>query len=174
MTRPQGEPARDIGGGTQAGTSAASPDAPSAGPYVPPPAPHYDEARRTAEPSGAVAGLTIFAAVMLTISGLWDFFAGLAAVIRGSYFVVGPHYVYQWTSTSWGWLHLILGAFVFAAGLALFTDQLWARIVGIAFASISAVLNFLYIPYQPVWSFVVIALNIAVIWALLSPRRAYL
>jgi hypothetical protein len=31
--------------------------------------------------------------------------------------------------------------------------------------------NFLYIPYLPVWSIVIIALNVAVIWALLSPRR---
>jgi hypothetical protein len=37
----------------------------------------------------------------------------------------------------------------------------------------SAVANFLYIPYFPVWSVVVIAIDIFVIWALLSPLRRY-
>jgi hypothetical protein len=174
MTRPQGEPARDIGGGTQAGTSATSPDTPTVGPYVPPPAPHYDEATRTAEPHGAVLGFTVFAAVMLMISGILDFFAGLAAVIRGSFFVVLPHYVFEMSTTAWGWFHLILGAVVFVAGVALLADRFWARMVGVAFAAISAIVNFLYIPYQPVWSIVVIALDAAVIWALLTPRRTRL
>jgi hypothetical protein len=150
-----------------------SPDTPAAGPYVPPQAPHYEEARQAAEPRGAVLGFTVLAAVLMMISGIWDFFAGLAGIIRGSYFVVGPHYVYQWTSTAWGWFHLGLGIVVFIAGVALLTDQFWARMVGVAVAAISALVNFLFIPYQPVWSIAVIAIDAVIIWALLTPRRGY-
>jgi hypothetical protein len=187
MTSPEGQPPRDMGGTVQSGTSAAtSPDAPAGTPsgtalggisgpaaeqYVPRQATRYEAAPADPQPRGAVLGFTIFAAVVMMLSGIWDFFAGLAAVIRGSFFVVLPHYAFEMSTTAWGWFHLILGAVVFVAGAALLTDALWARIVGIVLVSVSAIVNFLYIPYQPVWSIVVIALDVAVLWALLTPRR---
>jgi hypothetical protein len=42
----------------------------------------------------------------------------------------------------------------------------WARAIGVAVAAISAMVNFLSIPYYPLWSILVLALNIGVIWAL--------
>ena len=33
--------------------------------------------------------------------------------------------------------------------------------------------NFLFIPYYPVWSVVLIAVDLLIIWALLSPRREW-
>jgi hypothetical protein len=73
--------------------------------------------------------------------------------------------------SGWGWTHLILGAVVAVAGLCLLLDMTWARVAGVALASLSAIANFLYIPYFPVWSIIVIALDVFVIWALLMPRR---
>jgi len=114
------------------------------------------------------------AAVLMMLSGIWGFLEGLAAVIRGSFFVVLPHYAYSVSITGWGWIHLILGVVVFATGLALFLkDALWARITGVVLVSFSAIANFIFIPYQPVWSIVLIAIDLAVIWALLSPRREW-
>jgi len=81
------------------------------------------------------------------------------------------NYAYELSATSWGWFHLILGAVVAIAGVALLTDKLWARIIGVALAAVSAIVNFLYIPYLPVWSIVLIAIDVAIIWALLTPRR---
>jgi hypothetical protein len=121
----------------------------------------------------AVAGFTALAAVFMVLSGLWMFFEGLAAIIKGGFFVVMPNYAYDISTTGWGWIHLIMGVVVFAAGLCLFADMAWARVTGIILATISAVLNFLYIPYYPLWSIVVIALDVFVIWALMSPRRRY-
>jgi hypothetical protein len=57
------------------------------------------------------------------------------------------------------------------AGVCLLADMTWARVTGVALASVSAIANFLYIPYFPVWSIIVIALDVFVIWALLMPRR---
>ena len=45
----------------------------------------------------------------MMISGVFGFFEGLAAIIRGSFFVVLPNYAYSLSATGWGWLHLILG-----------------------------------------------------------------
>ena len=51
--------------------------------------------------------------------------------------------------------------------------MLWARITGVVLASFSVLANFMFIPYYPLWSFAVIALDLFVIWALLTPRRDY-
>jgi hypothetical protein len=144
--------------------------------YIPPqPAWQRDDTRSSAGSGGglAVAGFTALAAVLMVLSGLWMFFEGLAAIVRGGFFVVLPNYAYDISTTGWGWIHLILGIVVLAAGLCLFADMAWARVTGIILATISAVLNFLYIPYYPLWSIVVIALDVFVIWALMSPRRRY-
>src|SRR5690348_12051302 len=65
----------------------------------------YDDAR----PAGAALGFTITAAVLMLVSGLWSFLEGLAAIIKGQFFVVTPNYVYNISVTSWGWIHLIVG-----------------------------------------------------------------
>jgi hypothetical protein len=142
--------------------------------YVPRPAPGYDDVHSaTAAPSGAVVGLTLMAAVLMLLSGIWSMLEGIAAIVKGTFFVVLPNYAYSWSAHSWGWTHLIVGIVVFLAGACLLADQLWARAAGVIIASLSAIANFLFIPYYPVWSIVVIAIDLFVIWALLSPRRRY-
>ncbi len=44
----------------------------------------------------------------------------------------------------------------------------WARVAGVIPASLSLLLNLVYIPYFPVWSIIVIAIDAFVIWALLT------
>jgi uncharacterized membrane protein HdeD (DUF308 family) len=122
-------------------------------------------------PTGAALGLTVMAAMLMILSGLWDILEGIAAIARGTFFITLPHYAYNISVSGWGWFHLILGIVVFLGGVALFTDQMWARMLGTTLALISAVVNFLYIPYQPVWSIIVVAVNVSVIWALLTPRQ---
>jgi hypothetical protein len=173
----QDQSARDTGMGTPADAApggTARQGADDARQYVPRPSPGYDDAAHAeAGPSGAAKGLTLFAAVMLMLSGAWNFFEGLAAVIHGSYYVVTHNFVFNVSVTSWGWWHLIMGVIVFAVGACLVMDMLWARVTGVVIAALSAVVNFLYIPYQPVWSVVVIAIDVFVIWALLAPRDRY-
>jgi len=176
MSNPQDQPAREPGSGAAA-TGNTTPARPADAPrqYVPRPAPGYDDmSYARGRPSGAVTGLTIMAGVLMMLSGIWGFLEGLAAVIRGSFFVVGRNYAYEISVTGWGWIHLILGVVVFAAGMALLLkDALWARITGVVLVSFSAIANFMYIPYYPVWSIVLIAIDLFVIWALLSPRREW-
>ena len=171
-----GAPGRGVPGGTTAsgtapGTaSGAATDEPLYS--VPRPAPGYDDVQYEREgPSGLALGLTLMAAAFLMISGVFDFFSGLAAIIRWQFFVTLPHYAFSISIHGWGWLHLIIGVVVFITGAALLTDRLWARIAGVVIASISAVMNFVMLPYYPVWAFVIIALDVFVIWALLTPRN---
>ena len=72
--------------------------------------------------------------------------------------------------TGWGWIHLILGIVVALAGFYVLSGRLWARIIGITMALFSAIANFFFIPYYPVWSVLIIALDVFVIWALATYR----
>jgi len=65
----------------------------------------------------------------------------------------------------------ILTAIVFAAGVCVFLGMAWARYVGAGLAVLSAIANFMLIPYSPVWAIVLIAIDAFIIWALLTPRR---
>jgi hypothetical protein len=116
--------------------------------------------------SGWAAGFVMFAAVMMMLAGSFQVFAGLAALFEDDFFVVGPNYVYDVDVTAWGWIHLLLGLVVFAAGAGVISGAPWARVVGITLASLSALANFFFIPYYPIWSLVIIGLDILVIWAL--------
>jgi hypothetical protein len=84
---------------------------------------------------------------------------------------VTPNYVFKLDVTAWGWIHLLLGILIFAAGLGLFAGQVWARVVGVGLALLSAIATFGFIPYYPFWSVLIIALAIGVIWALTAHGR---
>jgi hypothetical protein len=116
--------------------------------------------------SGWTVGFVVFAAVIMMIIGSFQVIAGIAAIFEDEFFVVGPNYVYDVDVTAWGWIHLGLGVLLFFAGIGALAGATWARVVGITLASLSAIANFFFIPYYPVWSIVMIALDIAVIWAL--------
>ena len=115
-------------------------------------------------------GLTLFAGVILATVGVFQFFQGLAAVIKGSFYVVAPNNIYEFSTSSWGWIHLILGIVLAVTGFFILTGQAWARVIGIVVAALSALSNFLFIPYYPIWALVLIALDVAVIWALTTYR----
>lgn len=122
---------------------------------------------RRASESPWAAGLSIFAASILMVGGLFQFFEGLVAVVNGDEFLIRTSdYVFKLDATAWGWIHLILGLVLFVAGIGIFTGNLLARGVGIVAAGLSALANFLWIPYYPVWAIVVLTLDVFVIWAL--------
>jgi hypothetical protein len=112
----------------------------------------------------------VFAAVMLILLGAFQAIEGLAAIINDDYFVVVRGYAFDLDTTAWGWIHLILGLAMLVAGIGLFYRTVWAGVAALFLAVLSAVNNFFFIPYAPVWALLVIALNIWVIWALTRPR----
>jgi hypothetical protein len=111
-------------------------------------------------------GWTIFAAVLMIFGGVMAIFEGIAAIAKDDLLVVTRNYAYQMNTTGWGWIHLILGVIILVAGMALFSGAVWARAVGVAVAGLAMIANFLWLPYYPVWAIVLIAVNIAIIWAL--------
>ncbi|MFF0816232.1 hypothetical protein ACFYVR_13940 [Rhodococcus sp. NPDC003318] len=120
------------------------------------------------------AGTSIGAAVILVTVGVIQLFQGIAAVAEDEVFVVGVEYVYKFDLTTWGWIHIVLGVIVILVGLALFTGAGWARVSAIVIAALSILANFMWLPYYPWWSILIIALDVVVIWAVSTwqPYRA--
>ncbi len=114
---------------------------------------------------GFAMGTTIAAAALLLVAGVLGFFQGVSAVAKDDLFVVGPQYVYKLNLTSWGWIHIILGVIAVLVAFGMFVDAGWAKVSAIIIASLSIILNFLWIPYYPWWSILVIAIDLLVIWA---------
>ena len=121
--------------------------------------------------SGVAVGFTYFAAFMMIVAGSFDVLQGLAAIIKKSFFAVSPNYVFKFSVSTWGWINLILGGVILLAGIALMSGALWARIVGVIMAALVAISNFMWIPYYPVWSIIIIAVCVVVIWALTAHGR---
>jgi hypothetical protein len=118
--------------------------------------------------SGWTIGLSAFAGSMMLLVGVFQTFEGLAAILTKDFFVSTQNYLFQFNITTWGWIHLAMGLIIAIAGISIFSGSGWARGLGIFLAIMSAIANFFYIPYYPLWSIVIIALNIGIIGALAS------
>jgi predicted membrane metal-binding protein len=129
----------------------------------------YETRRDATEVSGWVTGGYAFAIVMLIIIGVFQAIAGLVAIIDDDFYVVGQNYTFNFDTTGWGWIHLLLGLLLILVGYFLYTGAVWAVVAAIVLAGLSAIANFFFIPYYPFWSILVIALDIWVIWALTRP-----
>jgi hypothetical protein len=124
-------------------------------------------------PSGWAVGFTVFAAIMMIMVGVFQALQGLIAIFENEFYVATRNYLFEFDATTWGWIHLVIGLVVAFAGWGLLSGQTWARIVGITLAALSATANFLFIPYYPFWSLLIITLNVLVIWALTAHGREF-
>lgn len=125
------------------------------------------------EPSAAAAGWILFAGVMMIVAGGFQAFAGLVGILEDEFYAITPKYVVQFDATAWGWIHLIVGIIVLAAGFGVYSGNVLARTVGVLAALGSMIAVFAWIPWYPIWGVIVIAINVAVIWALTVHGRDY-
>jgi hypothetical protein len=121
--------------------------------------------------SGWAVGYTVFAGVFMITAGIWHAISGLTGILEDKFYAVTPNYIFEFDATTWGWIHLILGIVVTLAGFALFTGSVWARSIAVVLAVFSMIVNFAFIPFYPLWSIVIIALDIGVIWAVTAHGR---
>ncbi|MER5914796.1 hypothetical protein ABT124_31120 [Streptomyces sp. NPDC001982] len=108
---------------------------------------------------------------MLLIAGVLGIFRGIMAIARDDIFVNTPDYVFKFSLTGWGWIHLVLGLLAVVVSLGLFRTMTWARVAGVAIAVLIIISNFLSLPSYPVWSIIMIAFSSFVIWALCVVKR---
>lgn len=130
-----------------------------------------DYGSRAEPPSGAAVGFTMFAAVLMMMVGSFQAFVGLVGILENEFYAATPNYILELDATTWGWVHLLVGLLVAFAGYAVLSGKTWGRVIGVILAVLSALANFVFIPLYPFWSITVIALNVAVIWALTAHGR---
>jgi hypothetical protein len=143
----------------------------------------YGQRASAAESSGAMMaadepsvggwqlGFITFAGIMMIMSGIFHIFTGLGALIEEDFYELARAYAFDMSVNAWGWLHIVVGAVLILAGFYVFTGNIIARLIGIAAAFVSIIVNFAYMPYYEVWSILMIVVDIGVIWALATYSR---
>src|SRR5690349_24806613 len=112
-------------------------------------------------------GWVYFAGIMLMLLGAFQIIEALTALFNRHYLLVQAQGLLVHADlAAWGWLHLVLGVVAVVAGYGVMVGQRWAQIVGIVVAVVSAIANLAYIAAYPLWSVIVIALDVIVIHAL--------
>jgi hypothetical protein len=118
------------------------------------------------------AGWVVFAGVMLVMLGLFHIIEGLVALFREDFYLVGSGgLVVSVDYAAWGWAHIVLGLVGGLAGAGLLSGNMAARVVGVIVAMLSALANLAFVAAYPVWSIIVIALDVIVIYAIIVHGR---
>jgi hypothetical protein len=125
--------------------------------------------RSRTQPTTGWVGWLVFAGIMMIVVGAFQVIDGLVALFNDELYVVRPDgLVVNVDYTAWGWTHLLLGILLIAAGAAVFSGRVWGRTLGVIVALLSAVVNFAFIPAYPVWSLLIITVDLLVIYALIA------
>lgn len=111
-------------------------------------------------------GWVFFAGFMMILSGIFNAIAGLTALLRPTWYVVTSTHLLVFDYSAWGWIDLLLGLVILLAGFSTLHGSLWARIVGVILASFSAVAALASISAYPIWSIIIITIDVLVIFAL--------
>jgi hypothetical protein len=117
-------------------------------------------------------GWVVFAGIMIILLGAFQAIEGLVAIFDQGYYLVRPEgLVISVDYTAWGWGHLILGLAAIATGFGLLAGNTAARVVGVVVAVISAILNLAFLAAYPVWSTIIITIDVVVIYAIVVHGR---
>jgi hypothetical protein len=106
----------------------------------------------------------------MLVNGLLAVLQGISAIAEDDVYGQVGDYVFEMNLTAWGWTLIVLGALVAGVGYGILRGAWWARITGIFVASLSMVLHFLFLPYAPVWSVIMVGVDFFVILALATAQ----
>jgi hypothetical protein len=112
------------------------------------------------------AGWAAFAGILSILVGTFQAISGIVALFKDEVVFFGEKNIWLLDLTSWGWVHLVGGLLLILVGYGILNGQTWARVMGVLLAGLSAVWNFAWLPVYPVWSIVVIVVDVIVIYAL--------
>jgi hypothetical protein len=133
------------------------------------------ESRRTAtdyadggaSDATAWAGWVVFAGMMMIMLGFFQAIEGLVALFKDSYYVVRPSGLLVHVNyTTWGWVHLVIGIVAVLTGFGLLAGNMFARVIGVGIAVVSALVNMAFVSAYPIWSIIIIAVDVVVIYAI--------
>ncbi|MFF9648752.1 hypothetical protein [Streptomyces sp. NPDC014622] len=126
------------------------------------------------ESSPWATGGTMFAGVLLLVDGVFGVIKGITGIASDQVYTRINRYTFRFDVTAWGWIHLALGIVLAIIGWGILRGAMWARAAGVALAAVSLIVNFAWLPYQPLWAIISIAIDTFVIWALCTDRSKVL
>ncbi|MCX4449359.1 hypothetical protein ACIOEZ_13630 [Streptomyces sp. NPDC087866] len=136
----------------------------------PPGTPSPPTGPRPEEDNPWATGGIMFAGVLLMVDGVLGAIKGIAGIASDDVYTRINNYVFKFNVTTWGWIHLILGIVIAIVGWGILRGFGWARGVGVGLAALNMIANFMWLPYQPIWAVVSLAIDTFVIWALCTGR----
>ena len=112
-------------------------------------------------------GVVVFGGIMLLTLGAFQATEGAVALLREEFYLVtSDGLLLELDYTVWGWVHLLLGLLAGAAGAGVLLGLLWARIIGVLLAFLSALVHLTFLPAAPLWCTILIGMDILIIYAL--------
>lgn len=103
----------------------------------------------------------------MMVIGAFETIEGLLALLSPSFFLAAGGRVIVLDLVAWGWLHLVLGVLILAAGASLLAGgPSWAGGVGLTVIGIDMVIQLIWLPAFPIWSLAIIALDLLVLYAI--------
>jgi hypothetical protein len=113
------------------------------------------------------SGWAWFAGGLMVLVGLFQIIAGIAALASTGYYTVAPRdLVIDAGYSTWGWVHLVLGIVMVVTGGGLAFGNTAARVVGVALAGLSALVNLAFVTASPFAATLIIALDVFLIYAI--------
>jgi hypothetical protein len=108
-----------------------------------------------------------FTGALMGLVGLFQLMAGLVSLAGAGYHAAPARsLVVDASSSAWGWVHLIIGVVALVTGGGLAFGNMAARVVGVALAGLSAIVNLAFIPAAPFTAIIIIAFDVVLIYAI--------
>ena len=111
------------------------------------------------------AGWVLFAAIMLVMGGVLSIIWGIAAVSSSHFFLAEASYILSGLNT-WGWILIGFGILEVLAAVSVWRGGEFGRWFGIFAAGLGSLAAMMSIPAYPLWSVVLVAINVLVIYGL--------
>ncbi|WTS98019.1 hypothetical protein OG904_05665 [Streptomyces sp. NBC_00096] len=108
----------------------------------------------------------MFAGVLMLVEGVIGILKGIVGIANDDVYASVGDYTFKFDVTAWGWIHLVLGIVLVVVGAGILKGADWARVTGVVIVALDIILNFLWLPYTPLWGLISIAIGLFIIWAL--------
>lgn len=106
-----------------------------------------------------------FASLMMMLAGVFHIITGFVALFQQDVYLATPSSLWVFDYSQWGWIHILGGFLALVAAGSLMQGKLFGRTLVILVAMASAVANMAFVPVYPVWSLLIITIDVLVIWA---------
>ncbi|MCP3759063.1 hypothetical protein [Streptomyces sp. TBY4] len=114
----------------------------------------------------------VFAAVLMLVEGVLGILKGIVGIANDDVYARVGDYTFKFDVTAWGWIHLLLGIVLVVVGAGILKGASWARATGVVIVALDIILNFLWLPYTPLWGLISIAIGVFIIWALCTDKSS--